>query len=244
MSFDARPPLVKTLSIIVPAYNESGTIRDLLRQVMAVEVGLQKEVVAVDDGSTDGTREILKAMEADPQTQGMSLRVIEHAANLGKGAAVRTGIRHSSGEVVLIQDADLEYDPRDYPKLLAPILEGRADVVFGNRFHEGTHSVPRFRRYVGNRWFSLVCNLLTDLRVRDVTACYKVFLRSVLDRLELRANRFSFETEITVKLARLGCRIYEVPIAYYGRTHAEGKKIRWRDGISALYHLVKYRFFD
>jgi glycosyltransferase involved in cell wall biosynthesis len=234
------------LSIIVPVYNERQTVLELLRTVMAQEVGLRKELIVVDDFSTDGTREYLQKMDLPGLfgQNGDSARLVLHDRNRGKGAGVRTGLAEAKGELVLIQDADLEYDPSDFPALLKPILDGRADAVFGNRFHYGTHRVPRFYRYVLNRIFSGLCCSLTGLALHDVTACYKAFTREILDRIHLRSNRFSFETEITVKLAKIGARIYEVPIVYYGRTYAEGKKISWKDGVAALYHLFKYRFFD
>lgn len=250
VSVGSEPALTKQvfakLSIIVPVYNERQTALRLLRTVMSQDVGLSKELIVVDDFSTDGTREYLQKMDLPALfgDNGGSARLILHDRNRGKGAGVRTGLAEATGELVLIQDADLEYDPADFPALVKPILDGRADAVFGNRFHYGTHRVPRFYRYVLNRIFSGLCCALTGLALHDVTACYKVFTREILDRIQLRSNRFSFETEITVKLAKIGARIYEVPIVYYGRTYAEGKKISWRDGVAALYHLFKYRFFD
>jgi glycosyltransferase involved in cell wall biosynthesis len=239
-------PVFTKLSIIVPVYNERRTVLELLRTVMAQEVGLAKELIVIDDFSTDGTREYLQEMDLPGlfTQNGDSARLVLHPQNRGKGAGVRTGLAEAKGEVVLIQDADLEYDPADFPALLKPILDGRADAVFGNRFHYGSHRVPRFYRYVLNRMFSALCCALTGLALHDVTACYKAFTRETLNRIQLRSDRFSFETEITVKLARIGACIYEVPIVYYGRTYAEGKKISWRDGVAALYHLFKYRFFD
>lgn len=243
---NASKPAFTKLSIIVPVYNERRTVLELLRTVMSQEVGLAKELIVVDDFSTDGTREYLQEMDLPGLfgQNGNSVRLILHEKNRGKGAGVRTGLAESTGELVLIQDADLEYDPGDFPALLKPILDGRADAVFGNRFHYGSHRVPRFYRYVLNRMFSALCCALTGLALHDVTACYKVFTREILNRITLRSDRFSFETEITVKLARIGACIYEVPIVYYGRTYAEGKKISWHDGVAALYHLFIYRFFD
>ena len=241
----AKPVFTK-LSIIVPVYNERKTVLELLRAVMAQDVGMSKELIVVDDFSTDGTREYLHEMDLPALfgQVGDSARLVLHSANKGKGAGVRTGLAEATGDVVIIQDADLEYDPADYPVLLKPILDGRADAVFGNRFHYGTHRVPRFYRFVLNRLFSGLCCALTGLALHDVTACYKVFTREILDKITLRSNRFSLETEITVKLAKVGARVYEAPIVYYGRTYAEGKKISWKDGVAATYHLFRYRFFD
>ena len=219
----------------------------LLQQVARQPISLHKEMIIVDDFSTDGTREFLRDTDLQKVLGGNganTVKLILHEKNMGKGAGVRTGLKQSTGELVLIQDADLEYDPRDYPLLIEPILEDHADAVFGNRFHDGSHRVPRFWRFVLNRIFSLMCNVLTGLAIHDVTACYKVFRRELFDRMHLRSDRFSFETEITVKLAKLGIRIYEVPIVYHGRTYAEGKKISWTDGVAAFYHLVRYRIKD
>lgn len=244
---DELLPRFTTLSVIIPVYNERRTVMKLLRQVARQPLSLHKELIIVDDCSSDGTREFLK----DADLQGLlgagganTVKLVLHERNMGKGAGVRTGLEHAGGEMVLIQDADLEYDPRDYPALIAPILEGHADAVFGNRFHFGSHKVPRFWRYVLNRVFSGLCNMLTGLAVHNVTACYKVFRRDLLVNMHLHSNRFSVETEMTVKVAKLGARIYEVPIAYHGRTYAEGKKISWSDGVMAVYDLVKYRFRD
>ena len=240
-------PQFHTLSVIVPVYNERKTILKLLRQVAQQPVSLRKELIIIDDCSTDGTREYLQEIDLDGELGeggANSVRLVLHDVNKGKGAGVRTGLESASGELVLIQDADLEYDPGDYPLLLKPILEGHADAVFGNRFHSGPHRVPRFYRYMLNRIFSMMCNMLTGLQIHDVTACYKVFRRELLERMHLRSDRFSVETEMTVKLAKMGVRIYEVPIVYHGRTYAEGKKISWTDGWVALYDLVRYRFKD
>ena len=240
-------PQFHTLSVIIPVYNERRTVMALLQQVARQPLGLHKELIIVDDGSTDGTREFLREANLQELLGGNganTVKLVLHQKNQGKGAGVRSGLEQVSGELVLIQDADLEYDPRDYPALIAPIVEGHADAVFGNRFHDGPHRVPRYWRYVLNRLFSMLCNMLTGLSIRDVTACYKVFRREIFSQITLRSDRFSVETEITVKLAKQGVRIYEVPIVYHGRTYAEGKKISWTDGIAAVYHLVRYRFKD
>ncbi|HUI83783.1 MAG TPA: glycosyltransferase [Candidatus Binatia bacterium] len=240
-------PQFHTLSVIIPVYNERRTVMKLLRQVVRQPLSLHKELIIVDDCSVDGTREFLLQSDLQELLGGNganTVRLILHDRNLGKGAGVRTGLEHATGELVLIQDADLEYDPRDYPALIAPILGGHADAVFGNRFHYGAHRVPRFWRYVLNRFFSVLCNMLTGIGIHDVTACYKVFRRELLLQMHLRSDRFSIETEMTVKLARMNIRIYEVPIVYHGRTYAEGKKISWSDGVVALYDLIRYRFKD
>jgi len=240
------PPELRTLTIVIPVYNERDTVMTVLRRVLLQDTApLAKEVVVVDDGSNDGTREMLESVDWAGlcQQPGDSARLLLHAGNRGKGACVKSALSQARGDVVLIQDADLEYDPADYPALLAPILRGRADAVFGNRFHCGAHRAPRFYRYLLNRMFSLLCNVLTSLAVNDVTACYKVLRRDLLDELQLQSDRFSMETELTVKLARISARVYEVPIVYYGRTYAEGKKIRWVDGVAAIYQLFRYRFF-
>jgi len=201
----------------------------------------EKEIILVDDGSTDGTREILERLTRDHREQ---VRFLYHRQNRGKGAAIRTAIEHVTGDIVIIQDADLEYDPQDYPRLLEPILDGHADVVFGNRFHGGPHRVLYFWHYLGNRVLTNLCNMVTNLNLSDMEVGYKVFRADVLQRLRLRSDRFGIEPELTVKVAKLGCRVYEVPIAYHGRTYAEGKKIGWRDGLAALYCIIRFRLFD
>lgn len=227
------------LSIIMPVYNEKATIETIISKVMGADAGLSKELIIVDDASTDGTRDCLKKFIGRTD-----LQVILHERNRGKGAAIRTGLTRATGDIVLIQDADLEYDPKDYVGLLSPIIEGKADVVYGNRFHGETHRVLYFWHAVGNRILTLACNIMTNLNLSDMEVGYKVFRADVLRRIRLRSDRFGFEPEVTAKVAKLGCRIYEVPISYYGRTYAEGKKITWRDGIMAFWCVVRYRFFD
>jgi glycosyltransferase involved in cell wall biosynthesis len=239
-------PIFRTLTIIVPVYNERNTVMPLLEKVLLQDTApLAKEIFVVDDCSNDGTREFLQSVDWESFGQGIgdSVQLLLHTHNRGKGACIRSALEKAKGELVLVQDADLEYDPADYPALLRPILEGHADAVFGNRFHPGGHRVPRFYRFLLNRLFSILCNMLTSLALTDVTACYKVLRRDTLDSLKLECNRFSMETELTVKLAKTNARIYEVPIVYHGRTYAEGKKISWVDGIVATYHLFRYRFF-
>jgi len=232
------------LSIVMPAFNEIATIAEIIRRALEAPTPIPKELVVVDDCSTDGTREYLRSLEGRGGEAGDQVKVLLHERNEGKGAAIRTALPHVTGDIVLIQDADLEYDPRDYGALLQPILEGRADVVFGNRFHGGAHRVLYFWHYVGNRIVTTLCNMVTNLNLTDMEAGYKVFRAEVLKRVRPRSGRFGIEPEMAVKVAKLGCRLYEVPITYHGRTYAEGKKITWRDGVAALFHLVRYRFFD
>ncbi len=227
------------LSVVIPAYNERPTVEELLARVAAAPIpaDLELEIVVVDDGSTDGTRELLRRLEeaAEPP-----FRLIEQPRNLGKGAALRAGFAAASGDVVLVQDADLEYNPRDYPVLLQPILDGEADVVYGSRFLGGPHRVLFFWHYVGNRLLTTLSNMLTDLNLSDMETCYKVFRAEVLRGLTLASDRFGIEPELTAKVARARARIYEVPISYHGRTYAEGKKIGWRDGVSAIWAILRY----
>jgi glycosyltransferase involved in cell wall biosynthesis len=232
------PPLI---SVIVPAYNEGHTIAELIARVRAAPIALAREIVVVDDASTDDTGPIVERLLAE---RSDDLRLVRHVRNRGKGAAIRTGFAEARGDIVLIQDADLEYDPRDYPRLLEPILEGNADVVFGNRFHGGPHRVLYFWHYSANRLLTLITNLLVGLNLSDMEVGYKVFRAEVLRRLRLRSERFGIEPELTIKVARLKVRIYEVPIRYHGRTYEEGKKITWRDGVAALVHILRYRFLD
>ncbi len=226
---------MQTVSIVIPCYNELATIEQVVDAVLASPLP-SKEVIVVDDASTDGTRELLQSA-IEPRVA----KVICHARNQGKGAALRTGFAAATGDIVMVQDADLEYDPRDYEKLLAPILEGRADVVFGSRFAGGeSHRVCYFWHAVGNRALTLLSNMLTDLNLTDMEVCYKVFRREILQQIEIEEDRFGFEPEITAKVAKLGCRIYEVGISYAGRTYAEGKKIGWKDGVRAIWCILKY----
>jgi len=227
------------LSIVIPVYNEKQTIETLISRVRAANINCSKELIIVDDASTDGTREILKSLIGES-----GVLILFHDRNRGKGAAIRTGLTHVTGDIVLIQDADLEYDPQDYGKLLDPILKGRADVVYGNRFHGEAHRVLYFWHALGNGIITLACNIMTNLNLNDMEVGYKVFRTDILRRILLKSDRFGFEPEVTAKVAKLGCRIYEVPISYYGRTYIEGKKITWRDGIAAFWYVIRYRFFD
>ncbi len=229
------------VSVIVPVYNEARTIGELIAQIRAAPLALPREIVVVDDASGDETASILATLAARGDAD---LRVLRHPVNRGKGAALRTGFAAARGDIIIVQDADLEYDPRDYPRLLEPILEGHADVVFGNRFHGGPHRVLYFWHYLANKSLTFITNSLTGLNLSDMEVGYKVLTADVMRRLRLTAERFGIEPELTIKLARLGVRIYEVPIRYHGRTYAEGKKITWRDGAAALYHIARYRFFD
>jgi glycosyltransferase involved in cell wall biosynthesis len=226
------------LSVVMPVYNEKTTIKEILRQVRAVDLGdLDKEIIVVDDCSDDGTIEILK-LEADS-----SIKVVCHDKNQGKGAAIRTGLSHTSGELIIIQDADLEYDPEDYRRLIDPVLKGKAKVVYGSRF-TGERRNMLFWHYVGNRFLSLVTNVLYNTTLSDMETCYKLFTRPALEGIKIKSNKFDFEPEITAKVLKKGIRIYEVPISYTGRELDEGKKISWRDAFPALWALVKFRFVN
>jgi glycosyltransferase involved in cell wall biosynthesis len=235
---------MRRVSVVVPVFNEELTLCELLDRVARAPLpdavgGMQ--IVVVDDCSTDGTWRRLGDYSPPTRTDEVRLDLVRdrHHHNRGKGAALRTGFQHVDGEIILIQDADLEYDPGEYPRLLAPILNGHADVVYGSRFLGGPHRVLFFWHYVGNRFLTLASNMLTGLNLTDMETCYKVFTADVLGRLELRSNRFGFEPEFTARVAQRRFRVYEVPISYYGRTYAEGKKIGWRDGIAALWTIAR-----
>jgi glycosyltransferase involved in cell wall biosynthesis len=223
-----------TLSVIVPAYNEEGTVEQIVGRLH--ELKLRLEVIAVNDASQDGTGVVLDRLAS----QGALQRVIHHPENRGKGAALRSGIAAATGDVVVVQDADLEYDPTDLPRLLAPIREGKADAVYGSRFQGGPHRVLFFWHSVGNRLLTLVSNMFTNLNLTDMETCYKLVRRDLLQRLPLTSDRFGFEVEITARLSQAGARIWELPITYSGRTYAEGKKITWRDGVAALWHILRF----
>ena len=229
------------LSIVVPVYNEVATLEKIIAAIKAVDVGMEKEIVLVDDCSKDGTRELLQQLQAKDPT----LAVYFHEVNQGKGGALHTGFQKATGDYVLIQDADLEYDPNEYPQLLAPLLSGRADVVFGSRFlGGGAHRVVFYWHFVGNRFLTWLSNMTTNLNLTDMEVCYKVFKRDVIQAIPLREKRFGFEVEITAKVARRHLRVYEVPISYYGRDYSEGKKIGWKDGVSAIRCILRYAWRD
>jgi glycosyltransferase involved in cell wall biosynthesis len=252
----ASAPNKLRLSVVIPVYNERQFVGEILLRVQAS--GLADEIIVVDDASTDGTRQILDEL-LKRQTDGQlevdvaegrarlrldTIRIFFQDYNQGKGAAVRRGFKEATGDLLLVQDADLEYDPKDYPKLLEPILDGRADVVYGSRFLGGPQRVHFFWHYVGNKFLTLLSDMVTNLNISDMESCYKVFRREVIEGIRLRSNRFGFEPEVTAKIAKMKWRVYEVPISYSGRSYEEGKKITWRDGFVALYSIVRYRLFD
>lgn len=225
------------LSVIMPVYNERTTIEEIVGQVLAI--GRDKELIIVDDGSTDGTRDILRE-----RIEGLpGVKVVYHERNQGKGAAIRTGQAHIAGDITVIQDADLEYDPRDFETLLEPIIEKRADVVYGSRFL-GRHRAFLFWHYLGNRFLTFVTNVLYNTMLTDMETCYKAFRSEIFKSIHIRSNRFEFEPEITAKVFKSGCRVFEVPVSYAGRDYVEGKKITWKDGFGAVWTLIKYRFID
>jgi glycosyltransferase involved in cell wall biosynthesis len=237
------------LSVVIPVYNERNTIHEILKQVRAVP--LRTQIILVDDCSKDGTREVLNQLKDD----NPSLTVVFHDINRGKGAALRTGFKHATGQVVIVQDADLEYDPSECPRLIQPILEGKADVVYGSRFIGETHRVLYFWHSLANKFLTLLSNIFTNLNLTDMEVCYKVFRHEVIQGIQLQSNRFGFEPEVTAKVARFRmpalegrparkCRVYEMPVSYNGRDYREGKKIGWKDGVQALYCIVRYAYYD
>jgi glycosyltransferase involved in cell wall biosynthesis len=243
-------PDTLTLSVVIPVYDEKATIHEILRRVRAVPI--KKQIIVVDDCSRDGTREILREME---KSGDGDLKVVFQERNQGKGAALRTGFRYATGDIVIVQDADLEYEPEQYPELIQPIVSGQADVVFGSRFIGETHRVLYFRHLLANKFLTLLSNMFTNLNLTDMEVCYKVFRREVIQGIRLKSDRFGFEPEVTAKVARFKlagrngepgrlCRIYEVPVAYHGRTYREGKKIGLKDGFQALYCIIRYAIAD
>ena len=225
------------VSIVIPCFNEANTIEYLVQAVLSAPL-TNREIIIVDDYSTDSTREILRT-----KIDGLVDKIIYHESNQGKGAALRTGFSNVTGDVVIIQDADLEYNPQEYPELLKPILDGKADVVYGSRFQGGqAHRVIYFWHYKGNQFLTLLSNMFTNLNLTDMETCYKVFRIDIIKKIKIQENRFGFEPEITAKIAQLGCRIYEVGISYSGRTYDEGKKISWKDGLRAIWCILKYNF--
>jgi glycosyltransferase involved in cell wall biosynthesis len=235
----APPTTLRKLSVVVPVFNERNTLVEVLRRMRAVELpeGVEREIIVVDDGSTDGTRDVLR------QLADSTVRIVLHDTNRGKGAALRTAFEHATGEYILVQDADLEYDPEDWPKLLNPVLRGKARVVYGSRF-TGERRNMLLLHWIGNRFLSMTTNVLFNTTLSDMETCYKLIELDLIKEMNLQSNRFDIEAEMSAKILKRGVRIYEVPISYSGREFDEGKKITWRDGISALYTLIKYRFRD
>ncbi|MBW1613736.1 MAG: glycosyltransferase family 2 protein [Deltaproteobacteria bacterium] len=226
------------LSIIIPCYNEKSALPDLISMVKEAPVE-EKEIILVDDCSNDGSTQLIKT-----KIEKEVNKVIYHSKNMGKGAAIKSGLEYVSGDLVILQDADLEYDPREYPKLMAPIIEGKADVVYGSRFlGGGPHRVYLFWHYVGNKFLTILSNMFTNLNLTDMETCYKLFRTEIIKGIDLEQKGFGVEPEITAKIAKKDCRIYEVGISYYGRSYGEGKKINWRDGFKAIYYIIKYGIF-
>ncbi|MCG9126617.1 glycosyltransferase family 2 protein [Candidatus Poribacteria bacterium] len=232
--------MASKLSIVIPIYNEAEHLEEILRQIEAVEIGMEKEMILVDDCSTDGTREILKKLEESTEN---TAKIFYHEVNRGKGATVRTGFEHITGEITLVQDADLEYDPNDYPKLLQPILDDTADVVYGSRFMQGRQE-GLLRSYLANRFLTFLANVVNGTKLTDMETCYKVIKTDILKDISLSSDRFGFEPEITAKLAKRKCKIIDVPISYRGRDYDEGKTVSWKDGIAAIIHIFRFRFFS
>ena len=229
------------VSIVMPCYNERTTIDSIIEKVLKVKLDIERELIIVDDCSTDGCGDYLVSIASKHQ----NVKIFRHEHNQGKGAALRTGFKNATGDIILIQDADLELDPEDYPKLLTPILQDKADVVYGSRF-KGMESrrVMEYWHRMGNKLLTMVSNFFTNLDLTDMEVCYKVFRSHLLKGIELKENRFGFEPEFTAKISRLNCRIYEVGVSYIGRTHGEGKKIGWKDGVRAIYVILKYGLFE
>jgi len=233
------------LSIVIPVFNEEKTLAECVSRVLAVKMPLQRELIIVNDASSDASAAIIQQIQQQYESDSLPIKVITHQRNQGKGASLRDGFAQVSGDIALIQDADLEYDPGDYPRLLKPILDGRADVVYGSRFTGSEEKrVLFFWHAVGNKLLTTLSNMCTNLSLTDMETCYKVFRRQVIQQLKIKSNRFGVEPEITARIARAGWRIYEVGISYSGRTYAEGKKITWKDGLHALYTIIRFRFFD
>lgn len=232
--------MAQKLSIVIPIFNEAEHLEEILRQIDAVEIGMEKELILVDDYSTDGTREILENLQNSSEN---TTKIFYHEINRGKGATLRTGFQHITGEITLIQDADLEYDPQDYPKLLEPILTNKADVVYGSRFMAGRQE-GLLRSYLANRFLTSLSNLVNGTKLTDMETCYKVIKTDILKDISLCSDRFGFEPEITAKLAKRKCKIVDVPISYRGRDYHEGKTVSWKDGVAAIFHILRFRFFS
>jgi len=232
--------MAQKLSIVIPIFNEVEHLEEILRQIDAVEIGMEKELILVDDCSTDGTREILENLQNSSENIA---KIFYHEINRGKGATLRTGFQHITGEITLIQDADLEYDPQDYPKLLEPILTNNADVVYGSRFMAGRQE-GLLRSYLANRFLTSLSNFVNGTKLTDMETCYKVIKTDILKDISLCSDRFGFEPEITAKLAKRKCKIVDVPISYRGRDYHEGKTVSWKDGVAAIFHILRFRFFS